>query len=58
VGRFLNEEMRSYPDIDLDFARDIRAALIERMYHRYPDRVALLCTLPTYRLRSAIRDAG
>jgi error-prone DNA polymerase len=58
LGRFLNDEMVSVPDIDLDFPRDIRARLIERMYERYPDRVGLVCILPTYRLRSAIRDAG
>jgi error-prone DNA polymerase len=58
LGRFLNEELGSVPDIDLDFPRDIRAALIERMYTRYPDRVGLVCILPTYRLRSAVRDVG
>ena len=58
LGRFLNEDLASVPDIDLDFPRDIRAALIERMYQRYPDRVALVCILPTYRLRSAVRDVG
>ncbi|MFN8556815.1 MAG: PHP domain-containing protein [Dehalococcoidia bacterium] len=58
LGRFLNDELASVPDIDLDFPRDIRAALIERMYDRYPGRVGLVCILPTYRLRSAIRDVG
>jgi error-prone DNA polymerase len=58
LGRFLNEAMVSVPDIDLDFPRDIRAELIERMYRRYPNRVGLVCILPTYRLRSAIRDVG
>jgi error-prone DNA polymerase len=58
LGRFLNEAMESVPDIDLDFPRDIRAELIERMYRRYPSRVGLVCILPTYRLRSAIRDVG
>ncbi|MBI2761129.1 MAG: error-prone DNA polymerase [Chloroflexi bacterium] len=58
LGRFLNEAMVSVPDIDLDFPRDIRARLIERMYERYPNHVGLVCILPTYRLRSAIRDVG
>lgn len=58
INRFLNEAMVSVPDIDLDFPRDIRALLIERMYERFPDRVGLVCILPTYRLRSAIRDIG
>ncbi|MGH2586922.1 MAG: DNA polymerase III subunit alpha, partial [Dehalococcoidia bacterium] len=58
LGRFLNEELGSVPDIDLDFPRDIRAELIERMYTRYQGRVGLVCILPTYRLRSAVRDVG
>src|SRR5690606_19704889 len=58
-GRFLNEEMHSLPDIDLDFPRDIRAALIERVYERWGrDHAALVAILPTYRMRSAIRDIG
>ncbi|MCC6314028.1 MAG: DNA polymerase III subunit alpha, partial [Thermomicrobiales bacterium] len=58
-GRFLNEEMSSIPDIDLDFPREIRARLIERVYARYgPDHAALVCAFPTYRLRSAVRDVG
>jgi len=58
LGRFLNEELGSVPDIDLDFPRDIRADLIERMYTEYQGRVGLVCILPTYRLRSAVRDVG
>lgn len=58
LGRFLNEELASVPDIDLDFPRDIRAALIARLYQRYPGRVGLVCTFATYRLRSAVRDVG
>ena len=59
IGRFLNEEMHSLPDIDLDFPRDIRARLIERVYERWgKDHAALVATFPTYRMRSAIRDAG
>ena len=59
VGRFLNDVMRSLPDIDLDFPRDIRAELIERVYERWgKDHAALVAIFPTYRLRSAIRDVG
>ena len=58
LGRFLHEDLTDVPDIDLDFPRDIRAALIERLYEIYPDRVGLVCAYPTYRLRSAIRDVG
>ena len=34
LGRFLNEELSSVPDIDIDFPRDIREQLIERVYER------------------------
>src|SRR5581483_10902182 len=33
--RFLNEEMEAVPDIDLDFAREIREQLILQVYERY-----------------------
>ncbi|HYO30283.1 MAG TPA: PHP domain-containing protein, partial [Thermomicrobiales bacterium] len=59
LGRFLNEEMSSIPDIDLDFPREIREKLIERVYAEYgADHAALVCAFPTYRLRSAVRDVG
>jgi len=59
VDRFLNEGMRTFPDIDLDFARDIRAELIERVYQVWgKEHAALVAIFPTYRLKSAIRDIG
>jgi error-prone DNA polymerase len=59
LGRFLNEEMQSLPDIDLDFPRDIRDALFRRVYERWgADHAALVATFPTYRIRSAVRDLG
>jgi error-prone DNA polymerase len=59
LGRFLNEEMYSLPDIDLDFPRDIREKLIERVHERWgTERTALVATIPRYRIRSAIRDLG
>jgi len=59
LGRFLNEELSALPDIDLDFPRDIREALIPRVHERYGrDRSALVASFPTYRVRSAIRDFG
>lgn len=59
LGRFLNESMSSLPDIDLDFPRDIRERLLERV-HQYwgPERSALVATFPRYRIRSAVRDLG
>ncbi len=59
LHRFLNEDMKSVPDIDLDFPRDIREQLILRVYEQYGhDHAALVCSFPTYHLRSAVRDLG
>jgi error-prone DNA polymerase len=59
IGRFLNEELASVPDIDIDFPRDIREKLIARIYEVYGnDHAALVCAFPTYHVRSAIRDIG
>ena len=59
LGRFLNEEITSLPDIDLDFPRDVRAELIPRIHERYGhDRSALVAAFPTYRARGAIRELG
>ena len=58
-SRFLNEALRSVPDIDLDFPRDIREELILRIYEVYGrEHAGLVCTFPTYRLRSAVREIG
>lgn len=59
LGRFLNEALRSVPDIDLDFPRDIREELILRVYAKYGyEHTGLVCTFPTYRLKSAVREIG
>ena len=59
LGRFLNEELTTLPDIDLDFPRDIREVLIPRIHERYGrERSALVAAFPTYRARGAIREIG
>ncbi|HTU85904.1 MAG TPA: error-prone DNA polymerase [Solirubrobacteraceae bacterium] len=59
IGRFLNDELTSLPDIDLDFPRDIREKLIPRVHERYGhERSALVAAFPTYRARGAIRELG
>src|SRR6266567_4505235 len=59
IGRFLNETLASVPDIDLDFPREIREELIRRVYTRYGhEHVGLVCSFPTYRLRSTVREIG
>jgi error-prone DNA polymerase len=59
LGRFLHEDLRGLPDIDLDFPRDVREVLIPRVHDRYGrDRAALVATFPTFRARGAIRELG
>lgn len=59
LGRFLTETLASVPDIDLDFPREIREQLILEVYERYgAEHVGLVCSYPTYRLRSAVREVG
>jgi error-prone DNA polymerase len=59
LGRFLNRELVSVPDIDLDFPRDIREKLIVAVIERYGhEHSALVASFATYRSRGAIRDVG
>ena len=59
IGRFLNEELNSLPDIDLDFPREVRERLIPRVHERFGrDRAALVAAFPTFRARGAIRELG
>jgi error-prone DNA polymerase len=59
LGRFLNRELVSVPDIDLDFPRDIREKLIVEVCERYGrEHSALVASFSTYHARGAIRDVG
>jgi error-prone DNA polymerase len=59
LGRFLNRELDSVPDIDLDFPRDIREKLIVAVTEKYGrEHAALVASFATYRARGAIRDVG
>jgi error-prone DNA polymerase len=59
LGRFLNRELASVPDIDLDFPRDVREQLIVAVTERYGrEHAALVASFATYRSRGAIRDVG
>ena len=59
LGRFLHEDLRGLPDIDLDFPREIRAALIPRVHEHFGhERAALVAAFPTFRARGAIRELG
>jgi error-prone DNA polymerase len=57
--RFLSEDRREAPDIDLDFAHQERERVIQYVYQRYGRaHAAMVCEQITWRDRSAIRDAA
>ena len=61
--RFLSVERhaveKSMPDIDLDFDRERREEVIQYIYRRFGwEHTAMVCTLVTFRARSALRDVG
>ncbi len=59
LERFLQEDMASVPDIDLDFPRNIREELIKRVHQHWGwDRAVLTGMISTYRMKGAIRDLG
>ena len=57
--RFLSEERREAPDIDLDFAHRDREKVLQYVYDRYGrEHAAMVCEQISYRGRSAVRDAA
>jgi len=57
--RFLSEERREPPDIDVDFEHERRELVMQYVYERYGrDRAAIVATVIHYRPRSAVRDVG
>jgi len=57
--RFLSEERKEPPDIDVDFEHEMRERVIQYIYERYGrHRAGLAATVICYRGRSAIRDVG
>jgi DNA polymerase III subunit alpha len=57
--RFLNPERVNPPDIDIDFADDRRADVIEYVRHKYGnDSVAQIITFGTMGAKSVVRDVG
>jgi DNA polymerase III alpha subunit len=56
--RFINEA-RTLPDIDIDFDVNRREEVIQYLYRRYgEDHAAMVCTVITYRARSAVREVA
>ena len=57
--RFISEERKEPPDIDVDFEHERREEVIQNIYQRYGrQHAALAATVICYRPRSAIREAG
>ncbi len=57
--RFISEERREPPDIDVDFEHERREEVIQHIYDKYGRHRAGLCaTVIHYRPRSAIREVG
>ncbi|OUJ14726.1 error-prone DNA polymerase [Acetobacter sp. DsW_063] len=57
--RFISEERREPPDIDVDFEHARREEIIQWVYDHYGrDRAALAAVVIRYRARGALRDVG
>jgi error-prone DNA polymerase len=57
--RFISEERKEPPDIDVDFEHERREEVIQHIYKKYGrDRAGLAATVIHYRPRSAIREVG
>ena len=57
--RFISEERKEPPDIDIDFEHERREEVIQYIYARYGrEHAGLAATVITYRGRSAVREVG
>ena len=57
--RFISEERREPPDIDVDFEHERREEVIQHLYRKYGrHRAGLTATVIHYRPRMAIREVG
>jgi error-prone DNA polymerase len=58
-SRFLSEERREPPDIDIDFEHERREEVMQYVYRRYGrHRAGIAATVTHYRSRSAVREVG
>jgi DNA-directed DNA polymerase III PolC len=53
--RFINEGRGDLPDIDADFDSERRGEVIEYLLDLHPHRTAMVCTIHSFRVRSAVR---
>ncbi len=58
-SRFISEERKEPPDIDVDFEHERREEVMQYVYRRYGrHRAGIVATVIHYRPRSAVRDVG
>lgn len=58
-SRFISEERREPPDIDVDFEHERREEVMQYIYARYGrHRAGIVATVIHYRPRSAVREVG
>ena len=59
LERFISDDTSLLPDIDLDFPRQLRDELIQRVHRRFgPEYAVLAGAISTYRLKGVIQDLG
>jgi error-prone DNA polymerase len=57
--RFMSEERKEPPDIDVDFEHERREEVIQEIYSRYGrERAAMVSEIICYRRKSALRDVS
>jgi error-prone DNA polymerase len=57
--RFLSEDRKEAPDIDIDFAHEEREHVLQYVYEKYGrGHAAMVCEQITWRGRSAVRDSA
>lgn len=57
LSRFMHENRKSIPDIDIDFPQHIRKYIYQEIYNHWNGRVARISNHIHYKERSAIREA-
>ncbi len=58
-SRFISEERKEPPDIDVDFEHERREEVMQYIYERYGrTRAGIVATVIHYRPRSAVREVG
>ena len=59
LERFISEDTSLLPDIDLDFPRNLRDELIQRVHRRFgPEFAVLAGAVSTYSVKGIIQDLG